>query len=248
MPSKTNSRLHGASLLTIGLLATGLVAPSVTADDLSYTFLEVAGTYSDPNLPSAVRFNGDAITRTDSSDGYGGSIRASLALPEILPFIGFHVAGEYNLVNLDYSSVTTNGILDGSFDSFSSDQTEWRLAAGVHANFADRISAFAEVGYVESNFGDQAPLIETSSGGFDARVGLRGMLTDKFEVNGFVRLNPNSALEVMDGNTLVSVVQDEGVTFNAGARYHLVGALSLVADYEFGEDVSRLRAGLRLSF
>lgn len=246
-----NRKTGTLALLAAGFMALPMVSQAVIADDISYTYVEVTGTLENPDRQFSFIGPADQNATTTAGDGYGASARVSLALPEFFPFLGFHIIGDYTQTNIDYDTVYRDGLGDISdLDTliFSEDQNEWRLAAGAHVNLVDRVSVFAEVGVSGVDIGDLSGITDSGKTGLDARIGLRALISDNLEINGFARANPNGGFNVASLSEIGQSDFENAATFDVGLAYRLLPGFRLVADYEFGDTVNRLRAGIRFSF
>lgn len=228
-----------------GIMMCGLTQASA-AQDIKYTYLEGAVIYDDfsPENTST------ALDRIGNDDNIGFSGRASVALPDFFPFLGFHIVADYAKSNL---TLPLNLELATPFaDDVNASLQEVRLAAGAHFTVIDRVSLFLEAGYSETlldieglgsvisdnDFGD--------NGGLDVRLGARIAATDFLEVNGFARINPDG--DFVDSLSEAGIRPSSAESFGVGIKLNLIPSLALVSDYEFGDSLSRLRIGARFEF
>lgn len=144
-----------------------------------------------------------------TADGFG--VRGSVGFAE-----NFFVFGEY-----------TNQDLQGV------DIDQFAVGLGGHLGLTEQLDGVGRIGYVDG---------EASAGGFSVSVdgylvsaGLRGQVTDDFELEGHVIYRDLGG----DG--------DE-TAFSIGGRYFLTDQLALGAEYEIGDDAKTLFIGGRFSF
>jgi len=244
---------HRLSVLAASVVAIS-AATAAQAQDISYTYVEatyVLDNFSANNLTLQNAGNPGALL---DDEGSGYNLRASVALPEIIPFAGVYVAGDYYRSDLDLGLALSG---DATALTLPSEVEEWRASLGFSFTVNDQISVFAEAGYAQSELSLDAAaaaqnITSRSDGGFDARIGVRLMPTDSLELYGFGRYHPSGDLvrDVVTGDTgqsLDRLAFDAAESFTAGLRYNIFGPINLVGDYEFGS-VSRARFGVRLAF
>lgn len=115
----------------------------------------------------------------------------------------------------------------GSGDKFT---TSTALLGWNHA-LNDRTDVVTRIGYIRERFRTGATV--GSNDGIMYQLGARSMITDAFEFNGAVFHS-----RVAEANT--------GAGF--GVRYWFRGALSVGLNFDFSEDLTLLRSGLRFNF
>ncbi|MFC4346420.1 hypothetical protein ACFO5Q_01000 [Kordiimonas lipolytica] len=243
--------------------------PAVAADEatiFSYSFFEGAFVHDDLRTGGLQITDRDGVGDTTDDNfgtlsgdtGNGASARLSFEL-----FgdgdRGFHIVTDYiqtshapvlNLTSLQGWSAS--GVLDAK-------QKEWRAAIGYHTLVGQKVSLFAEVGVVNSkvDFGTAALVLGGSTASadlgeasgsrtsVDAKLGVRAMVSERFEVTGFARYHGNGDIGTSDGGNRVDF--SGKVRAGAGVLYRLNKRFAFGLDYEFGKP-GRARLGARLSF
>lgn len=149
------------------------------------------------------------IDNGPSADGFG--VRGSVDFAE-----NFFVFGEY-----------TNQDLQGI------DIDQFAVGLGGHLGLTEKLDGVGRIGYVDA---------EASVGGFSASVdgylvsaGLRGQVTDDFE---------------MEGHLIHRDLGDAGdeTAFSIGGRYFFTDQFALGLEYEIGDDAKTFLIGGRFSF
>ncbi len=146
-------------------------------------------------------------------DGDGFGIRGSFEINE-----AFFVALNYSALGFD----------------FGVDLDQLSAGVGYHGAMSNGTDFFAVLSYLRaevsaSGFGS------ADEDGFGATVGVRGMLTDKVELNGRI-----GYADLGDGA--------DGTSFGAGALYSFTDAFALGFDIEIDEDVTLYGLGGRFYF
>lgn len=157
---------------------------------------------------------------------------------------GFAVAGSFGLNETWY--------VNGSYSDSSLDNTEINnLSLGVGAHTSQWTGAwdlFGVLSYEDAQVEVDAVVAgvrrtaEIDDGGFGLAGGLRGSLTDAFELNGQVKYT--------------DVGDADGTSFKVGALYKFGTVWAATADYATGDlgggdvdvDIDELRVGLRYIF
>lgn len=148
-------------------------------------------------------------------DGLGA--RASFAVAPRL-----HVLGEFSHVS------------DSPFRA-----EQGTLALGFHHGFTPNTDLVLRGGWTQVrdrtdiDLGDSFELGSLRDDGFAAQAGVRSMLTDAIELNGFVKHE-----EVFGGDTRAAV----------GGVFGFTPALGVTGNVEFGDDDTLYEVGLRWSF
>jgi len=143
---------------------------------------------------------------------------------------GYGIRGSYE-VGESWFIAASYGTLD--FD-FGVDLDQLAIGGGYHTALSDRTDVFAALSYISA---------EVSASGFDSLdedgygvvVGLRGLVSDKFELSGQV------AYSDLGGGA-------DGTAFGAGAHYHLTDNFALGLEVEIEEDVTLYGVGARFYF
>jgi len=145
-------------------------------------------------------------------DGDGVAVKGAFALTDKLFLLG------------DY----TYQDMDGNVDL---DEVE--LGLGGHMPLNDRLDLIGTVSYLYTKV-DFGPG-DSDDDAIGLGVGLRGRVTDRFEVQGGVQY---ADLELLRDDILLSL----------GGRYYLTPQLALGAGVEAGDDVTTWNAGVRYEF
>lgn len=145
-------------------------------------------------------------------DGDGVGVKGSFSVTDQLFLLG------------DY----TYQDLDGNVDL-----DELELGIGGHMPLADGLDLIGTLSYLYTNV-DYGPG-DTDDDAIGLGVGLRGRLTDRFELQGGVQY---ADLELLRDDILLSL----------GGRYYLTPQLALGAGVEAGDDVTTWNAGVRYEF
>jgi len=246
-----------------------MAGPAVAADEdtvFSYSFLEGAFVHDDLRTGGRQITDRDGVGDTSDdnfgtlsgSTGNGASARLSFEL------FGngdhaFHVVTDYLQTSHEpVLSVTSlqgwsaSGVLDAK-------QKEWRAAIGYHTLVGKKVSLYGEVGLVNNkvDFGSAALVIGGSTAtadlgeasgsktSLDGRLGVRALVSERFEVSAFARYHGNSKIVSSDDGN--SVDFSGKVKAGAGVTYHLNKQFAFGLDYEFAKP-GRARLAARLSF
>ncbi len=152
-------------------------------------------------------------TELEPADGDGFAVRGSYGFNENVHFLG----------EITFTDISAFGI-DVDFNT-------WRLGAGFHGGFSERADFIAEVTYESAEV--DAGFSSLDDSGFGVRLGARGLVTEKFEVNGYIR-----HVDIDDIDTM----------FGAGVLYHFNDVGALLFEYETGDDLTNIYIGGRISF
>lgn len=251
-------------LLPALMVATALYSQAAAAKDespFSYTFFE--GAYVHDNFDAAGARISDGTSEENVGTlfghaGYGGAARLSVKIVGNEKW-GFHVVSDYlstdhkpAITIVNNTGLSASGIVDAR-------HSEFRVAGGVHFSLAEKVSLYAELGYVNNEAKlDQATVtledgevtnadispFSGSRGAFDGKLGLRALVGEKVELTGFVRYHGNGdILSGADGHVSFSSKVKGGL----GAFYRFNKTFALGADYEIGKP-GRLRMAVRVSF
>lgn len=180
---------------------------AVQAEDMSYSYIDLNWVNLDADV--------DAFGVSESADGIG--VSGSIGFGE--NFFGF----------VDYRTVEGD-ILGTDFDI---DQTS--VGLGGHYGISDKADLVGRIGYTEldasvSGFGS------ADADGFLVSIGLRGQLTDSFE---------------LEGHVIHTDLGDEGgddTSFAVGGRYFFTQSFAVDAGYEMGDDLDIWHVGIRFAF
>lgn len=146
-------------------------------------------------------------------DGDGFGIGGSFAVSE-----RFHVFGEYQKADLD----------------FGVDVSQFDLGVGFNTPISDVVDVVARLAYVSAEV-DVSGLGSADEDGYGAGVGLRGMVTPQFELNGDI--------------TYVDLGSGSGDTsFGAGFLYHFSDAFAAGLSGDWDDDASMYQLTGRMSF
>lgn len=233
---------------------------------ISYSFIEGAYVHDNFNTNDVIISDRDGVGDTTDDNfgtlldatGNGGAGRFSVALFSN-DSIGIHVVGDYVKTSHDVgiNIAGLNGPLASG--TLATNQEELRYALGFHTRHTKDFSFFAELGVVNSKasfanadltLGGGASVtanLSSASGSrnaLDARVGVRKMVSEHFELTGYARLNGNGKIVSDDAGGVSFKSKIQG---GAGGFYHFSKSIAAGADYEFGRP-GRLRILARLSF
>jgi len=261
--------LYPALAVTTAILTANPIAADDTVDDtaISYSYIEGAFVNDNLNLNGAAITDRDGVGNMDDDNfgtlfdhtGNGGSGRLSAKLPFGSDKLGFHFVSDYTQTShkpgidiVNAVGLQASGFVDAS-------QKELRAAFGLHTMISDKVSLFAELGFVKNQVSlatasltvegagtTEADLSAASSSrtALDGKFGLRAMVGSKVELMGYGRYHGNG--EIIGG-------EDGALDFSskfkagAGAYYHVSKRFALGADYEFGKP-GRVRLVGRLKF
>lgn len=144
-----------------------------------------------------------------SLDGYG--LEGSFAINE-----NFHVVAGYAEVSKSPFTLTTGSVSLGY--NYAMTSTTDLVARAGWVNGRVKVSGFGS----------------ESDNGWGAQAGVRSMLSEQFELNGFVNY--------------VDIFDDSDTSLEVGGVYHFTEVVGLGASVDFADDVTTWFVGLRLSF
>ncbi|HEX9707864.1 MAG TPA: hypothetical protein VGA24_09535 [Steroidobacteraceae bacterium] len=145
-----------------------------------------------------------------TADGFG--VRGSVGFAE-----NFFVFGEY-----------TNQDLQGI------DIDQFAVGLGGHLSLTEKLDGVGRVGYLDAEA--SAGGVSISVDGYLVSAGLRGKVTDDFE---------------LEGHVIHRDLGDDGgdeTAFSIGGRYFFTDQLALGVEYEIGDDAKTFLIGGRFSF
>ena len=192
--------------LYLALIVALMISPAF-AGDLNYNYIQ--GGFQTLDL--------DDDSGLVDDDGSGFAIRGSV---EIAP--SWYLFGSYGSADLDSAFLD-----DIDFD-------ELTIGGGYYASLSQRADVFAELAYVSVEV-DAAGLGSEDDNGFGARVGVRGMVSDRVELLGAVRHVDLDAA-------------GDGTSLEGEAWYAFTEQFSLGVSGSFGDDVTVLGINGRLYF
>lgn len=201
------------SKLAISIAATIAASTSAFADDHSqngpkWDLIEVGYVEAD-------------IDDFDSSpSGFSGAFSKSLGK-------GFYLTGRYRDVSEDIVAFGQSVELDVS---------QLSLGAGYSLHVTDTTDVYGQITYENLELGASGAGGSDSEdeNGFGAEIGVRSMLTEKFELGAKI-----GYLDVAD---------ESETTFGASAYYYVTDSLAVGATYEMWEDVDFMGLNLRYAF
>ncbi len=203
-----NNRNLASTLVAPSLLAIMAVSEATLADaGPRYTYL-TAG-YVNTEVDDEGLFGEDL-------DGDGFGIGGSVAVTDM-----FHLFAGYSMSELDVLGV------DVDYDILN-------VGLGVNYPLAKTIDLVGRVSYVDVELGVDGFGSEDESG-YGLSAGARAMVTEQFELNGFVNY--------ID---LGSGADDTSISF--GALYSFTEMFAAGIGAEFGDDVRAFSVGVRLYF
>lgn len=143
---------------------------------------------------------------------------------------GYGISGSFE-VGESWFIVASYGTLD--FD-FGVDLDQLSIGGGFYMDVSDRADFYATLSYIQaevsaSGFGS------ADEDGYGVTVGMRGMVTDKVELNGSL-----SYSDLGDGA--------DGTAFGAGALYSFTDTFALGVGLETDDDVTIYGIGARFYF
>lgn len=218
----------------------------------SYNYVELTYVHNNFNSDDVTLTNENLNATIGESTGNGGSFKASYQIVNIEK-AGIYLTGEYyQTSHRSGIGFTGETIANGTI---SVSQQEYRVGVGSFLNIHKNIDIFGEIAYLnqkntlndfELNTGQQGDLRPVSFSGknVDMRLGFRAKITERFELNGYVRRHPFGRID----RTSVDVLNfDNQFKGNLGVRWYAMQNISIGADYEFGKP-GHLRLGARLEF
>ena len=143
---------------------------------------------------------------------------------------GFGVEGSYGIG--DRFAVIA-GYESGDLD-FGADTTGFELGGLFHAPLSDNVDLVTTLSYVSVEI-DVPGLGSADDDGYGVGVGLRGMASQKIELNGGV-----SYVDLSDSG--------DDTSFGAGIRYHFTEAVSGGLSGGWGDDTSAYGIDARIAF
>ncbi len=261
--------MKSSNIVLATALSMAIAGPVVAADEdtvFGYSFLEGAFVHDDLRTGGLQITDRDGVGDTTDDNfgtlsgatGNGASARLSFEL-----FgdgdNGFHVVTDY--LQTSHEPVLGITSLQGWSVSgvLAAKQKEWRAAIGYHTLLGEKISLFGEVGLVNNkvDFGSAALVIggntatadlgeaSGSKTSLDGRLGVRAMVSKRFEVSGYARYHGNG--KTVSSDTGNSVDFSGKVKAGAGVIYHLNKRFAFGLDYEFAKP-GRARLAARLNF
>jgi hypothetical protein len=130
------------------------------------------------------------------------------------------------------------------------DMKTWRIGVGYNALITPRVGAYTQVFWdardLDSDtatFMDETGDIDTHASGFGATVGLRGRVTNNFELAGHVTYTPVGDVNLLAA-TRAGTISDDTL-LGIGGEYWVNDALSIVAEVEGDGDVRSWLFGAR---
>lgn len=152
-------------------------------------------------------------------------------------FSGFDVDGDGFVVGGSFE-LTENWFVAGGYSSadfdFGVDLDELSIGAGYHVPLNNNVDFYGMLSYVRSEvsasgFGSE------SENGYAAEIGVRGMIGDRFELNG--------SLGYVDLDEF-----GDGTAFGAGLLYNFSHAFAAGLSLDFDEDVKAYGIDFRVYF
>jgi hypothetical protein len=152
-------------------------------------------------------------------------------------FSGFDVDGDGYFVGGSFE-LTENWFVAGGYSSadfdFGVDLDEITIGAGYHVPLNNNVDFYGMLSLVRaevsaSGFGS------SDENGYAAEIGVRGMIGDRFELNGSL-----AYVDLDEGG--------DGTAFGAGLLYNFTNTLAAGLALDFDEDVKAYGIGLRFYF
>lgn len=152
----------------------------------------------------------------------------------------WHAGAEYSQTKVD------GGKNKGTPPLVGSDVESINFYIGLHPAASDTTDVVLDLGYFDAtserrNFANE--VVEDRSDGFFARVGVRSMISDKFELNGYVVAEDR---DTRFANGVTTSIYDQGV--QAGGQYYFTPDFSLGLDAITGIDRDKLDIFIRWNF
>jgi hypothetical protein len=147
---------------------------------------------------------------------------------------GFGIRGSWGFTDRFHAFAS---FADLGYD-FGIDATQFEIGAGLNQPLAPRLDLVATVAYLNADVSANVPgfrSLDVSDDGFGVGVGLRGLVTDQFELNG--KLNYADFDKAGDDTN-----------FTVGARYSFLPQWSVGADINFDSDGNSWMIGARYTF
>lgn len=220
-----------------------LAVTSAGAQEVRYSWFDFglmaqdvsrSGTAFDPLGNQTYEFN--------TSDGSGVRFRGSVGT-----WNNF-----YALIDFGSSDPKVDGVVTNNTTGFTSTVTDefdlTTIRGGIGYKFAIgiRTDVIVELTYdsIDLDFGNPVPSVPEFDFDMDAQdigaaIGIRSMLSDKFEVRAHGRFS-NVGDPILNDRTF-----DSDTLFGAGMGYEIVRGFSITADYESGE-IESFSLGFRL--
>jgi hypothetical protein len=224
--------IRKAILLFAGLLV--LPGLAIGAGDLSYTNLEV-----DYINLSIDPFDEEGTLLEDFDDGNGGAVRGSFAFtPNIYGF------GGYSIVDSEGEFVNNGTVL------ITSDRDVKRFEIGggfnmpVFQTMATQTDFIGRFAYADIDFGD----FDFGGGDDEGLDDLNDDTSDGFYVDGALRSQLTSWLEMSGGLRYTEIEESDTVSFIGNAMFELTPAWGLNLEVDLGDDISQVFVGARYSF
>lgn len=201
--------------LVVGTVICGCFSTGAFAQGPRYSYVEAG--WQNTELE-------DDGTFGDDLDGDGLFLGASFAVTDML-----HIFASYGDSDLDLNVL--------GFDVNVGYST---LAAGAGMNFdiSETVDFVGQLAYVDAEVDVSVPGFGSASedeSGYGLGVGVRGMVTEDFELNAWVNY--------------VDLGDDASDTaFSFGGVYSFTPVFALQAVFSFGDDVNSFGVGARLSF
>jgi hypothetical protein len=139
---------------------------------------------------------------------------------------GYEFSGSFGFLETWH----VNGLFGNDTTKFNTAQADteldyWRIGAGAHPAITDNTDFVAEIGYTQWDVKDADPSVEPNA--VDLVVGVRSMITDQFELNGYVTTQVGSTDFGGD---------DDYTNFvpSVGGQYFFTDNFSVNMSYEWG--------------
>ncbi len=237
MPGDRKARFRSASLLLA--LCCWALTPQASARNLDFRFIDVE--YSSPDVDESATLSvGADSLRLDTDEDRGYRVAAAWEL-----LFNVHVFGEYAKGENDYRLTLTGPSGDLSVsDNF--DLARGRLGLGYGLPIGERWAVYGrvtwdyidvdDIGFDTLNLGDE------DDNGVGAEIGVRWMLLESVELQGWGRYSDVGDPDVEEGF-------DDDMLGGFKARWYPFGAedLTFQVGYEFGE-INTFNGGLRFVF
>ena len=195
-------------------------------------------------------------TQTMSYPTLGEMRSAFLTTPGAANWDGFcDLTGDgmVNFLDLKVLKEASGDTRIASHAAVDGDLTDWRIGVGYNKLLATKVSGYAQVFWDDRNldlgnalFMGERKDFGANDNGFGASVGLRGKVTDRFELTGHATYTP-----VGDINMLAETDADmlrSDTLFGIGSEFWFTDAFSIAAEVEGDGDVRAWLIAARFQF
>jgi hypothetical protein len=139
---------------------------------------------------------------------------------------GYEFAGSFGFLETWHVNALYGNDESKPLTGSSTEVDYWRIGAGAHPAITDNTDFVAEIGYTQWDVKDANPSVEPNA--VDLVVGVRSMITDQFELNGYVTTQV--------GSSDFGGSDDDFTIFvpSVGGQYFFTDNFSVNMSYEWG--------------